>query len=264
MALAKRALAKSSRFNLGWRMGTLVVLSMVFHGGLLLLPIPQSWLKSPEPEPDEIVTETEAISVTTLPTIVPPPPVEDPEPTVEPLPAAPPAPTIAPSITQVLDEILEEEFEELTPEPLEEELEDDLPDQTPPLEPDSQPEQTMPDEPEAGVVSIFAVDFPHIAEAAQGCHGYQNCYTASGDYRQASNTIRESLVAQGYTIEDHDPTAFDLNNHRIYRLQHPDQEGVRYLNIFFDGNNQYQYMITEREIDLDELKKLAAEGDVSG
>ena len=152
--------------------GFLIVFSVVLHGGLLLLPMPQWWLHSvaPEPEP-EIGADLEqsgAISLTNFPLIAKPEP--EPEPTIPVIPEVP-QPTIeSPPLVQIPEELIEEireEQEEELVEVIDEEFE---------LEPDPPLENTDNDqleadttnnEPEAGIATPFNDDFPHIAGRSQ-------------------------------------------------------------------------------------------------
>ncbi|MBE9068700.1 hypothetical protein IQ260_18805, partial [Leptolyngbya cf. ectocarpi LEGE 11479] len=88
-------------------LGGLVAVSVVLHGSLLLLPMPQWGQRSAEPE--IVVEESDAIAITTLPVVSKPIPEEIPP--VEPPPPAPPEAAPPPPLTQVPDNVPEERLE---------------------------------------------------------------------------------------------------------------------------------------------------------
>ncbi|EKU99320.1 hypothetical protein Lepto7375DRAFT_1347 [Leptolyngbya sp. PCC 7375] len=230
----------------------LVLLSVFLHGGLLLLPMPQWWSIPVASDPEEVIEESGAIAITTLP-IIPQsdPPLQPEAPTIpEPEPVAPPP------LIQVPDKVLE--IEELLIEDTLEELED-LEEAEQPIEPSDEDELDPENsEPEAGIAFQFGNDFPHLAGSQAGCYGLENCRTAEGqNYIDAVQDITNRLEAQGYELklyEGNDDS--DVRNHRIFEMRLPDQAEIKYLNVFGEGLRTAIYIITPRIITQEELQTL--------
>lgn len=230
-------------------LGVLVTVSAVLHGGLLLLPLPQWWQRSPEPE--IVIEQSDAIAITTLPVVSKPAPAE-----IAPVPAPAP-PEVAPPLTQVPDKLPEEQLE---PENLE--AEEQSPPESSPEE--NEPEQQEPEpensEPEAGIAVQFNSDFPHLVGAETGCYGLDNCRKAEGqNYLDALNEISQGLAAQGYELTPYtENDDSDVRNHKIYemRLPHDPDAAVKYLNVFGEGLKTAIYIITPHIVTQAELQAL--------
>lgn len=233
--------------------GALVLLSVFLHGGLLLLPMPQWWSTPIESDPEEVIEESGAIAITTLPIIPQPDIPPQPEVTVAPE----PAPVELPPLTQIPDnlpEIIEQQPIEDTLEELEEPEDIEQP-----IEPSDEDElDSENSEPEAGIAFQFGNDFPHLANSQAGCYGLDNCRTAEGkNYIDAVQEIKTELEAQGYELtlyEGNDDS--DVRNHRIFEMRLPDETEVKYLNVFGEGLRTAIYMITPRIITQQELQTL--------
>ena len=237
-------------------LGGLVFLSAVFHGVLLLLPMPQWSLTSVEPEPEEIIEQSGAIAITTLPVIAPP--VAQPEPEIIPPPTPVSEVIEIPPLTQVPDNlpaidqsIVEETWDEA----------DDVDElEQSPLEPDVDENELDPQdsEPEAGIAVQFSHNFPHLAGSQAGCYGLQNCRIAEGhNYRAAAQKIIDELEAQGYELtlyEGNDDS--DVRNHRIYEMRLSSNAEVEYLNLFGEDFTTVIYVVTPRLITKAELQTL--------
>lgn len=240
----------------------LVVLSVVFHGGLLLLPMPQGWLKSEEPEQDladEELEQSGAIALTTLPIITKPEPAVPAE--------SEPTPTIIepPPLTQVPDDILEDIPEELEEEPEEEpegkNIEEGI--EAVPAVPPETTDNNLNDqnnEPEAGIAVPFNDDFPHIIGAQSGCYGLDNCRFVEGQtFRDVAKEILQTLEAKGYELTAYDNDDSGEGNHRIYKMRlssNPEGE-LKYLNIFGEGLTGAFYVITPKVIERGDLERFS-------
>ena len=259
----KSAPTRGLKSNYGLR--TLVGISLALHGALLLLPMPQEWLRSaPEPEDLELVEESGAIALTTLPVVTQPLPEKAPVPVapsvLEVAPIPPPITSALPPqapLTQIPDELPEqlENVEEI-------ELLDDEPAPEPPpeeeLEQTESPLETS--EPEAGIAVQFSSDFPHITGSESGCYGLENCRRAEGEnYTDALKTLSQQLEAQGYELTPYDDNDdSDVRNHRVYEMRlpnDPDAE-VNYLNVLGDGLKAAIYIITPHLITQADLQAL--------
>ncbi len=251
-------------------LGLLIFLSVILHGGLLVLPMPQWWLRTAAPESvlDEELEQSGAIALTIVPPIANPEPepiapATDLEPIAPALPEAPSPVIEPPPLTQVPEELIAE-----IPEELEKDLEDDIqeePEQEPdpPLENiDDNQLDTDPanSDPEAGIATPFNDDFPHIAGAQSGCYGLENCRIVDGQtFRDIAKAIRQDLEAKGYKLIPYDNSDSGGGNHRIYEmrlLNEPDTE-VNYLNIFGEGLTGAFYVITPQLIEREDLEALA-------
>ena len=235
----------------GWSI--LIGLSAIAHVGLLLLPMPQGWLTSQEPEdsPDVILEESGAIAITTLPIVAQPE-------VVAPAPPPPPAPPVLsepPPLTEIPDDIvLADTLEEAT-EPL-----DDL-DIDGPEEEEEPPAEENNDLPEAGIAVPFSDDFSHLAGAQAGCYGLNNCLRVEGqNFRDISKEISQRLENQGYVLTIHDNGDTSGGNHRIYEMRSQEQSEVKYLNIFGEGLTGGFYMITPDIITKEDLETLEING----
>ncbi|MDV3349103.1 hypothetical protein QGP82_10405 [Leptothoe sp. LEGE 181152] len=234
-------------------LGALVLLSVFLHGGLLLLPMPQWWSISVESDPEEVIEDSGAIAITTLP-IIPQsdPPLQPEAPTVqEPEPVEPPPLLQVPDNGSAMEDlsIIEDALEDLEePEAVEQPIE--LSD-----EDELDPENS---EPEAGIAFQFGNDFPHLAGSQAGCYGLENCRTAEGqNYIDAVQDITNRLEAQGYELtpyEGNDDS--DVRNHRIFEMRLPDKAEIKYLNVFGEGLRTAIYIITPRIITQQELQTL--------
>lgn len=227
--------------------GVLLGLSIALHGSLLLLPV--RWLSiaettEPSLEPEEL-PESGAIALTTLPPIAQPAapaePVEVAPPESLPEPEPPPLVQVPPAVAEIPQVV---ETPEREPEP----------------EPDSQPEpepEPTNTEPEAGIAVRFSNDFPHVAGAASGCFGLENCRTIAGEtFRDVAKAIREGLEAKGYELTPEDNGDESGGNHRIYRMISPPDNQVKYLNIFGEGLTGAFYLITSDPIKRGDLEAL--------
>ncbi|MEO0432682.1 MAG: hypothetical protein AAF151_13420 [Cyanobacteria bacterium J06656_5] len=255
---AKPLLKSRRQPNRGFK-GLVVFGVAVFHGGLLLLPTPQWWQPSEEPEaeaePPVVLEESGAIAITTLPVVPQPVPEEEIAP-VEPAPLpelSQPPQTI---LTQVPDTLPEETVKE--PEQPEENLPENKTDDRP------DPEEPEASEPEAGIAIQFDSDFPHVAGAVSGCYGLENCRRAEGqNYTDTLREISEGLEAQGYELTPYDDNDdSDVRNHRIFEMRlpsDPDAE-VKYLNVFGDGLKAAIYIITPNIITQADLQALESGG----
>ena len=240
-------------------LGLLVMVSVAFHGGLFLLPMPQWWLRSvePEPKPEVDVEQSGAIALTILPTIAQPEPVvPEPAPTVTEQPPFTQAP-----LTQISDDLLEDIQEEIEgePEDLEEEpeeLEDDI-EEVPAL-----PPEDLDNNLEADLAFVFNDDFPHIEGAASGCGNYalENCRTVDGkNSSEVVTFLKQDLEAQGYKLEDVTPEDDDrYDNQKIFKMIDPNDPNaeVKYLNIFGEGLMGAFYVITSELIERQDLEAL--------
>ncbi len=239
----------------------LVVLSAVLHGGLLLLPLPQWW--SADSEPDEVIEESGAIAITTLPVITKPEPK-----TIAPVePVSPPAVLPPAPLTQVPEALPEDTLEEL------ESI--DVPADIPPentevpVENDNQLplDRQNSDDPEAGVAIPFSDDFPHIMGATSGCYGLEHCRTVAGQsFNNVARQIRQDLENKGYELTPYDNDDGDGANHDIYemRLLASPEADVQYLNIFGEGFAEAFYIITLKIITREELETLDINNLTSG
>lgn len=233
----------------------LVALSVIFHGVLVLFPMPQWWLNSDysKLEPGESLEESGAIALTTLPIVAAPEPEVTP-----PVIPAPPA--------QIVEEPLPAE---LSPVEINEPAVDDEgepepeppPDEPPPEAPPPEPDTTN-GEPEAGIAFEFRDGFPHIGEAQAGCNNYGlgNCRTVDAqNLREVARSLRQDLEAQGYSLKDVTPEDSEEHaNHKIFELSFPGAGEVKYLNIF-GADDQLTgafYIITPTLITRQNLKDL--------
>ncbi|MEM6252733.1 MAG: hypothetical protein AAF821_07415 [Cyanobacteria bacterium P01_D01_bin.156] len=235
----------------------MVILSVALHGVLLLMPAPKWWSTAEEPEPKDILEESGAISLTTLPSVTAPEPAV-PEPEV-----IEPAEPVAAS--EVIQEPLLVELPEELPEIIEntedfEELDD--------LEPTFE-EETLPEPedngPEAGIAFVFNDDFPHIAGSASGCgsYGLENCRTVDDkNFSDAAKALKKDLEDQGYTLDDVTPEDDErYNNQTIFKINKPSDPNaeVKYLNVFGEGLASVFYLITPEIITRADLETLNTE-----
>ncbi|MEM9482814.1 MAG: hypothetical protein AAGA83_03890 [Cyanobacteria bacterium P01_F01_bin.116] len=244
--------SKGSRRGLG----LLIILSVAFHGGLLLLPMPQWWLRSAEPEPEIDVEELEqsgAISLTRLPVAAPEPEVIEPlEPKIE-----APEPLI---LTEVPDNLPEEVLEEVPAEDLETPENPEIPDVDNEAPLDSSTEDN---EPELGIAVRFDQDFTHVDGAEAGCYGLNNCHMVSDkNVDEVSNDLISKYENRGYQLELYeDPTVDRDRSHKIYTMYSIDDHNAppQYLNILVEGIKTITYLVTQDIIDREKLKGLTAE-----
>lgn len=239
-------------------LGIVVAISVVLHGGLLLLPMPQWWQRSVEPEPEIVIEESDAIAITTLPVVATPVPADMIPADIVPVEESPPVlPAVAPPpLTQMPETVPEVRADAENLEDLEEPDTESPPDNNNPEQQEPDPENS---EPEAGIAVQFQSDFPHLAGAESGCYGLENCRRVEGtNYLDALNTISKGLEAQGYELTPYDENDdSDVRNHKIYRmrlLNDPDA-AVKYLNVFGDGLKAAIYIITPRIITQVELQE---------
>ncbi|MEL6231986.1 MAG: hypothetical protein AAFR24_18940 [Cyanobacteria bacterium J06627_3] len=251
---AKPLLKPRRQPNRGFR-GLIFFGVAVLHGGLLLLPTPQWWRPSEDPdvvvEPPVILEESGAIAITTLPVVPQPLPEE----------TVPVEPAPLPELSQPSETVLTQ-----VPETLPEDVEPEQPDENlPENKTDNQPEPEPEDnEPEAGIAMQFDADFPHLAGAVSGCYGLENCRRAEGqNYTEALQEIGEGLEAQGYELTPYDDNDdSDVRNHRIFEMRLPGDPdaGVKYLNVFGDGLKAAIYIITPNIITQADLQSLESGG----
>lgn len=233
-------------------LGSLVFVSAVLHGGLLLLPLPQWW--SAESEPEVVIEESGAIAITSLPIIAAPETKPEPE-TVTPVEPAPiPAEVVPPPPVQV-----PENLPDLTEPPVEPPVDESetLEELEPVADPFEENELDMQDsEPEAGIAFQFSQNFPHLSGAQTGCYGLQNCRITEGqNYIDALQEITDTLEAQGYQLDPYEGNDdSDVRNHKIYEMRLPDASEVKYLNVFGEGLKTTIYIITSRIITQEELE----------
>lgn len=236
-------------------LGVLVTVSVMLHGGLLLLPMPQWWQRAAEPEPEIAVEESDAIAITTLPAISKPVPKEITP--VEPPPAPPTTVVQPPPLTQVPDNLPEEQLAVEALETAEQPDSEPLPENNEPEQQEPEPDNS---EPEAGIAVKFNSDFPHLAGAEAGCYGLENCRKAEGqNYLDALNNISQGLEAQGYELTPYDGNDdSDVRNHKIYemRLLNDPDAAVKYLNVFGEGLKTAIYIITPDIVTQAELQAL--------
>lgn len=256
MKLVKSDLVNRLRTNPG--LWFLIVLSAVFHGVLLSMPMPQWWLTAEDPDPkqkpEDILEESGAISLTTLPVVATPEPeVTEPE---EPAPPPESVPEIieqAP-VTEVPEDIPQEPEDINEPEP--------VPSDPIPGEPTPDPAD---DEPESGVAFAFKDDFPHAdgSEAGCGSVNLENCRTVNGtSFNNIATSLREDLEEQNYTLNDITPEDDDrYENHIIFEIidpNDPDAE-IKYLNVLSEDFLSAFYIITPDILTREELINRRAE-----
>ena len=233
-----------------------MLLSITLHGVLLLLPMPQWWSRPAESEPEIVIEQSGAISLTTLPVIPQPESPPAPETAAQPKVNEPPVITQMPeNVTAVDNRLVEDTVADLEDEP-DSPVEEDM---------DVAEEEDIdspPREPEAGIAFQFSSDFPHLTGSQAGCFGLENCRVAEGqNYIDALQEIRDNLETQGYVLtlyEGNDDS--DVRNHRIYEMSLPSapDDEVKYLNVFGDGLRTAIYIITSRIVTQEELQTLGA------
>lgn len=257
MKLVRPSLVNRLRTKSG--LWILIVLSVAFHGVLLSMPMPQWWLTAeknePRTEPEDILEESGAISLTTLPVVAAP----EPEVTETEEPASPPEEIIPEIIeqaplTEVSEDIPQEPEDTNEPEPTS-------------LEP--VPGEPTPDpadnEPESGVAFAFKDDFPHADGSETGCGSVslENCRTVNGNsFNNIAKSLRKDLEAQNYTLNDITPEDDDrYENHIIFEIidsTDPDAE-IKYLNVLSEDFLSAFYIITPDILTREELINRTAE-----
>ncbi|MBE7386166.1 MAG: hypothetical protein F6J95_032850 [Leptolyngbya sp. SIO1E4] len=242
--------------------GALLMLSLVSHGLILKIPVPQlsqpeTPSESPLPQPEDIAVvilpeqEAPAAAVPDLPETLPPSDVR-PE-TVSPAAAIPaPEPAAIPP---------EPSLPEETAAPTEPEIDPSVPSDDAPVDDATTPSYSDPDPPApVGPLATYGDEFPHHANAVGGCFGLAECRRVSGEgsYRNVARSLIADLEVNGYGVKLRDD--LDDTGRWVYELTVPGSaSSPQYLIVFSDIDGSAVYVMSDQVLTLNELQALNAQ-----
>jgi hypothetical protein len=216
------------------------------HALLLLLPLlPDRASESEEasdPEETQVTLAPLPIEPVPSPSTAPPPAVPSPAPSASVSPPAAPAQVISPAVNPVPTP---QPAVTVKPNPVvspSTETADPSPVSPAPLPPPNQ------------IVLPFA-DFPHLADGASCANqASDRCRQVSGNFRQVSETLREQLRSQGYTVSSRE----DLGDtgQQVYEVS---KDGTsRYLSILSSDLGGTAYVLAAEPVTPADLEQVGA------
>jgi hypothetical protein len=248
--------------TLGWFIRPALLLSLGLHALLLLLPLlPDRSTESAEV--DTATPEETAVSLTPLPIEpTPQPSIAD-----APLPSSAPTPIPTPSVSSPVPAPVPAPIPAPAPLPAPLPTVDPAPAASP-ASPEAAPSPTPSPTPAAvappqnQIVAPFA-DFPHLTEASACANqATEGCRQVSGNFRQVSQTLREQLRQQGYTVSLQDD--LEETGRQVYAVTKDDR--TRYLSVISSELGSTAYVLAAEPVtqaDIEQVGTVQAELEAS-